>query len=400
MSNLMDYLEWRGDLTFDNSPVNEVDNLIFCLLAYVDFDGIVPGDAPKGKISLRQAAMEYFFMHKEHKERALGFIIPDDILTMFRRMASTRRYSSIELSRYINEVNEDREMQFSAISIFLPNEEIFVAFRGTDDTIVGWHEDFNLSHLEEVPAQRKATEYLNALDITADTCLFVGGHSKGGNLAVWGAIHATDEIRRHIVQIYSNDGPGFADGTVQSDLYRSMADRIQILLPDDSLIGLLLEHDQDYTVVKSNRKGIFQHDGLSWEVLGGQFLRADALSAKGLRNDTVVRERIQSMTREERERLLNIVFELLESTGAKTLSELYANRRRAIVTIFRNFRELPQTTQKTATFLLEKLIGNGIMSEKHIVGEKTMKKCKKAKHTKGTIHVSFARCHSLKRYKL
>lgn len=388
MSNIMDYLEWRGDLTFDESPVNEVDNLIFCLLSYVDFGRIVPGDAHKGKITLRQAAMEYFFTHREQKERALGFIIPDDILIMFRRMACTRRYCSVELSGYINEISEDRGMQFSAISVYLPNEQIFVAFRGTDDTIVGWREDFNLSHLEEVPSQRKATEYLNALDMTADARLYVGGHSKGGNLAVWGAIHAEDSIRRHIIRVYSNDGPGFTEGTVQSEAYRSITERIQIFLPDDSLVGLLLEHDEDYTVVKSNRKGLFQHDGLSWEVLGGQFLRAEALSPKGLHNDTVVRERIQAMTREERKKLIDIVFQLLESTGVKTLSELYANRRKVIITMIKSFRELPPDSQRTASFLLEKLIGNGDATVKR-AGEKThVEKRKSRKPKKGSIHVS------------
>lgn len=388
MSNVMDYLEWHGDLTFDVSSVNEVDNLIFCLLSYVDLDGIVPDKASKGKISLRQAAMEYFFQHVDQKERALGFIIPDDILVLFRRMACSNRYGDLQLTGYINEISEEREMQFSALTIYLPKEQMFVAFRGTDDTIVGWREDFNMSHLEEVPSQRKATEYLNGLDITPDTGLHIGGHSKGGNLAVWGAVHASQPIRERIIRVYSNDGPGFSEGTVQSDAYRNLAERISILLPNDSLVGLLLEHDEGYTVVKSSRKGLFQHDGLSWEVLGGRFVRADALSSKGIHNDTIVRERIQAMSREERKLLIDIIFYLLESTGAKTLSELYMNRRKAILTMIKTYRDLPPEYQQVAAFLWDKLIGSKIGPEKITNKQSSVMKKTNPIRKRGAIRIS------------
>ena len=197
MPNVFDYLEWRGDLTFEETPVNDVDNLIFCLLSYVDLDGIVPTDPAKGHVPLRHAAAEYFFTHGD--DRPLGLIVPTDILTLFRRMAHTRRFRDLELTGYTNAVCEKREMQFSALTVRLPAEQMFVAFRGTDDTLVGWREDFNLSHMEEIPSQRMAAAYLNALDVTPDTALYVGGHSKGGNLAVWGSLHADADIQRRIL---------------------------------------------------------------------------------------------------------------------------------------------------------------------------------------------------------
>ena len=125
--------------------------------------------------------------------------------------------------------------------------------------------------MEEIPSQRMAAAYLNALDVTPDTALYVGGHSKGGNLAVWGSLHADADIQRRILRIYSNDGPGFSEGLVTSDAYRALSNRICRILPEDSLVGLLLEHDGNHIVVKSNRKGLYQHDGLSWEVLGAAF---------------------------------------------------------------------------------------------------------------------------------
>lgn len=354
MPNLMDYLEWRGDLTLTESPLNEVDSLIFSLLSYVDLDGIVPSHH-KGGITVRGAAAEYFFTHPAYAPRPLGLIIPADILTLFRRMAYTRRYRDLLLTGYINEISETREIQFSALTVRLPREGLFVAFRGTDDTIVGWKEDFNLSIMDEIPAQRRAAQYLDSLDLTPDTDLYVGGHSKGGNLSVWGAVHASEEVRRRIRQVYSNDGPGFSAGTVESEAYKALSDRIRVIIPEDSLVGLLLDQDPRYTVIKSNRKGLFQHDGLSWEVMGGAFLRAEALSPKGIHNDTVIRERIDAMTREERRDLIRLLFDLLGSTGAKTLTDLHRGGTKIALSMIKTYRDLPKEEQETVTYLWEKL---------------------------------------------
>ena len=354
MPGILDYLEWRGDLTLSEAPLSEVDNLIFCLLSYVDLDGIIPED---GGVTIRAAAAEYFFTHPDRGDRPLGFIIPGDILTLFRRMAHTKRFRDLILTNYVSEISEERQTQFAAITVRMPDDAVFVAFRGTDDTIVGWKEDFNLSFMDEVPAQRSAAAYLNGLDVTPDTGIYVGGHSKGGNLAVWGAVHAEESIRRAIRQVYSNDGPGFSEGTVSSEAYRALSGRIRIILPEDSLVGLLLEHDPRYTVVQSNRRGLFQHDGLSWEVLGGRFMRAEGLSSVGLRNDTVARERIRSMTMEERKEFIRLVFTLLEATGAKTLTELHHGRFRAALTALKAYREMPEADRTTVSYLWDKLVG-------------------------------------------
>ena len=400
MPNVFDYLEWRGDLSFEEAPVCEVDNLIFCLLSYVNLDGIVPSDPVRGRVTLYHAAAEFFFNHDDTIDRPLGLIVPADILTLFRRMAHTRRFRDLELTGYVNTVCEKREMQFSALTVRLPDEQMFVAFRGTDDTLIGWREDFNLSHMEEIPSQRMAADYLNRLDMTQDTTLYVGGHSKGGNLAVWGSIHAKPEVRRRIARVYSNDGPGFSEGMVTSEAYQSLSDRIERILPEDSLVGLLLEHDGNHTVVKSNRKGIYQHDGLSWEVRGPSFLRADSLSPKGIRNNTVVRERIDAMSREERKHFTRLMFNLLEATGAKTLTDLHKGGPKTLITMIKAFRDLTEEEQETASYLWDKLFV-GRPEEKAKPAAKTAeappqqppknprRQPKKPRPSKAPIHVSF-----------
>lgn len=394
MPDLFDYLDWRGDLTFEDYPVCEVDNLVFCLLSYVNLDGILPTKSTQDPMTIHQAAAEYFFNRGEEEERPLGLIVPSDILTLFRRLAHTPRFRDLELTGYVNEICEKREMQFSALTVRLPMEQVFVTFRGTDDSLVGWREDFNLSHMEEVPSQRMAAEYLNSLDLTPDTKLYVAGHSKGGNLAVWGAVHAKPEVRRHIIRIYSNDGPGFSERMLTSEAYRELSNRICKILPEDSLVGLLLEHDGNYTIVKSNRRGLYQHDGLSWEVMGAEFLRAESLSAKGFRHDTVVRERIDAMTREERKKFTSLMFTLLEATGAKTLTDLHRGGTKTLITMIKAFRELTEEEQETASYLWDKLFtGRSEEKEKNEVSlsdEKVPPTVKKGgKKPRGRIRISF-----------
>ncbi len=373
MSNVMDYLEWRGDLTFEEAPLNEVDNLIFSLLSYVDLADIVPPTHKHGGVTLRRAAMEYFFIHDDPEPRPLGLIIPADILLLFRRMAHTTRFANLELSGYVNEICETREMQFSAITVHLPNEGKFVAFRGTDDTIVGWREDFNLSYMEEVPSQRKATNYLNDLDLPPDAPLYIGGHSKGGNLAVWSAVHANERVRRQIRRVWSNDGPGFTEEMLQSEIYRTMEDRICTLLPDAALIGLLLEHNDHYTVIKSERKGVFQHDGMSWEVVGSTFVRSEGLSKKAIRNDTVVRDRLRAMSREERQTFTGLFFHVLESTGAKTLTELYEGGMKGVLALIRTFKDMSREDQDTVTYMIGKLFGGKVFpADKDVLSKESV----------------------------
>lgn len=357
-----EYITWRGDLSFAQDPVNEVDNLIFCLLSYVDLDGIVSADHAH-PISVREAAKEYFFTHDPDEKLPLGLIIPKEILKLFRQMAQSTRFGDVLLTGYVNETCIERAVQFSAVTAHLPGGKVFVAVRGTDDTIVGWREDFNLSWMDEVPAQRMTAEYLNALPLAAGESLYVGGHSKGGNLAVWGAVHASDRVKDRITAVYSNDGPGFSEELLRSAAYLSMRDRIHIFIPQSSLVGLLLPHD-DYVVIRSKHVGVFQHNGLTWEVMGNRFVRQEKLSLTGQRHDTVVAAHIAGMTREEKQTLTDLLFGVVESTGATTLTELNEGSVRNTVAMLRAVNGMDNDTKDMALFLLLKLfdIAPGIKS--------------------------------------
>jgi hypothetical protein len=230
MQNMMDYLEWRGDLTFEQDGFNEVDNLIMSSLAYLEFDGIVSSEVNLNAVSLSD-------IEKQNSSRIDAFVqlshnpffkrLPE----LFHKAAQSQRYRDVKLSGYVNEINQKQSEQFSAVVFSINSGLHFIAFRGTDDTIVGWKEDFQMSFRDVVPAQKQAVAYLNRVCPQLEGKLYAGGHSKGGNLAVYAAAYADRETSDRLIAIYNDDGPGFQSKVIQSTGYRRILGRICTLLP-------------------------------------------------------------------------------------------------------------------------------------------------------------------------
>lgn len=326
MANILDYLDWRGDIPFSVSPFNEVDNLIFTQLSFIDLDGILPSRVSEGGMPLWKAAEKYFAARPQENTH-MGLIVPAVIPAMIRRMAQCERYKNLTLAGYVNRIDENVQKQFAALTILLNEREAYITYRGTDDTLVGWKENFNMSFMQAIPAQLDAVDYLNhaAADIPHQR-LYVGGHSKGGNLAIYAAIHCEEAIKNRIIGVYCNDGPGYRREVVESPAYRQMEDRIINIVPQSSVIGRLLEHDDHYTVVQSSATGLWQHDGFSWEVLGTRFVAAPALSKDSQRIERSVKKWIAEMDDTQREKFVDSLYQVLTSTNAKTLTDLTRDR--------------------------------------------------------------------------
>ena len=266
MANLMDYLDWRGDLTLEISPFNEVDALILAELSFVDFDGIVPPPELGRGLPLNEAA-EAFFARHGGKDVPMGVLVPDTISKMLRKLMTSPRFRNMTLNGYTALLDDSIEQQFAALTIDLGNGSIYISFRGTDDTIVGWKEDLNMGFLEEIPSQKQAVEYVARVARQyGDKTIRIGGHSKGGNLAVYSAAKSSGEIQERIVAVHNNDGPGFAWDISETPGHKRIASRIHTILPQTSVVGMLMEHEKRYQVVHSTYDGLYQHDGFSWQV--------------------------------------------------------------------------------------------------------------------------------------
>jgi hypothetical protein len=236
----------------------------------------------------------------------------------------------------------------------LGNGTAVVTYRGTDDTLVGWKEDMNMCFLPVVPAQLKAVEYLHIVAETHKGKIILAGHSKGGNLAVYAAVQCDPDIRERITAIYSNDGPGFGKNILDDPDYQQIRPLICNLVPHSSVVGMLLEHDENFTVVKSRQKsGLLQHNGLSWEILGNSFVHLKDVTPESRKLDRTVNQWIRDMAPEQREEFAEAVYQLFSVDGAQTLTDLVAARKKW----FSHTKKLDPKVHETIQKMLSELIG-------------------------------------------
>lgn len=346
MADIMDYLDWRGDLSLENSPFNEVDHLILSQLAYVNFDGIVPGVMYEEEFVTLEKACELFYKMYDEKEvlknKAFSRLAP----IMMKKMAQTRRFKEIKLKCYVSQLDYEAQKQFSVVQILLEDQTVYVAFRGTDDTLIGWKEDFNMSFMTAVPAQLAAVAYVNQTLKNTSCKIRMGGHSKGGNLAIYAAIKCEREIKERILEVYNNDGPGFNKEMMMSEAYQSMLSRIRTIIPQGSIIGMLLEHEEEYSVVKSKQVGIMQHDVMSWEILGTNFIYSDQISKGSMILDQALKGWVNELKEEERSEFIDTLFTIFEATGAKTISELNKAKLKKINIILKSYNAMDETSKE------------------------------------------------------
>lgn len=364
MANLLDYLDWRGDLTLGQDPFNEVDNLILAELSFVDFGGIVAPPGEGSGIPLYEAAERYFTRFPEGVD--MGVLVPDAIPEMLEKMAACPRFRDMKLSCFADWLDNDKAVQFAALTIETGDGAVYLAFRGTDDTLAGWKEDFHLACVPEIPAQRLAVEYTRQ---TAKQYprkkLRLGGHSKGGNLAVWAALNVPDRVQRRIQQVWSNDGPGFHEDILSLPEHQDVARRIVTIIPQSSLVGMILEHDEDYTVVESSEKGLMQHDGFSWEVKGPGFVRLGSVTRQGRHHDLVLKEWVRQMPLDQREKFVEGLFSLLTASGAQTLTDLKEENLKAVGAMIKAMKDMEKDTRDALLYAFRQLMRSGwkVLSE-------------------------------------
>ena len=326
LATVFDYLDWRGDLSFSAAGLCEADNLIFSMLSYLDFSGLVPEEDSAG-LPLQDISPRYFELHPR-KKASLGLLLSDDILDLLEKAALSPRFGPVRLWGHRSCLDEERELQFSATAFSLGNGTTFVAYRGTDDTLTGWKEDFNMAVCCPVPAQEEARIYLEfAAQCTQDR-LILGGHSKGGNLAVYAAAFSVPELQQRIDAVWCNDGPGFLPEMLKSPGFLTIRDRIHALLPRSSVVGVLLSHDWDTAVVASSAVGALQHNALTWQVMGPTFVRAEGLSRGSRQVDKTFHTLLLELSPLQRRQVIDDVFSVGKELGVRTLSELVADGRR------------------------------------------------------------------------
>ena len=314
--NFLTYLKWRGDLSVKDFPFNQVDALILSELVYIHFEGIVPGIETDGCITIREANARYV------KSSVREMLYYKDKENLFDVLAFSPRFADMTICNYVSTYDEKAQEQFAAMHVNVTPGLTFIAFRGTDSTVVGWREDFNMTFMMPVPAQQSAVEYVDntAKGIFKKYCL--GGHSKGGNLAVYSGVFCNPKIQRKISKIYNFDGPGFNRKVVNDEAYKRVESRIETYVPEQSIVGLLMEHEEDYKVVESTEFALLQHEGFSWVIDRDEFVLVDEVNKYSKSFSVTLKAWLAELNAEERKEVVDAFFDVFVNAGINDFTEI------------------------------------------------------------------------------
>ncbi len=356
MANMLDYLAWRGDVSMAYSPFNDVDSLILATLSYLDYS---PLPTPIRDVPV---------LCPPPAESAIGFV--HDARALLCAAAMTSRFAGITLLRPVSVIDQERDMQFAAVTASLPDGAHYIAYRGTDNTIVGWREDFNMAFESPIPAQQAAVKYLTEIAQALPGDLILGGHSKGGNLAIYAAAHAAPEIQKRIRAIFSYDGPGLDGATMVSPGYAAIARRIRSFVPQQSVVGLLMAYHPDYTVVRSDSVSLLQHDTFTWQVLGTSFIEVTELDVSSQLVDQTVHAWLSKVSPQDRRSFVTTVFDLLEATGATTMKELLTDVPGRATAILKALQKVDFNTARMIITLLGQFMSIGAQNVAELLRQK------------------------------
>ncbi len=338
--DIFHYMNVKGGLTLRQSALNEVDALILSVFAYLDYS-FIKEDAV---VSFPDAVKEINRLADTMRNNGLTVGFMNAAIRLANVAAESERFREMEVFHFVDIIDEDREMQFSAISFLLPDRTVFLSFRGTDNTLVGWKEDLNMGFMYGVPAQWEAVRYVARSLDQFDMPFRLGGHSKGGNLAVWAGAHLPANRKRNLIDIYNNDGPGFDRSFLKSEAYQDIRYKVQSFVPAASIVGVLMDND-GYTTICSSSRSVLQHNPFTWLVNGSHFLCGDTRTAVGRRIETAINAWIHSMTAGEREEFLEHAYAIVCSSGAKTLEDIISNKRHSFRSMRKAFTALERETQ-------------------------------------------------------
>lgn len=352
MGNIADYARWRGDLSFTKDPLNEVDDIIFGMLAHVEFDKAL-NYIGRDSIKLNELnrVCEKIGYGKNPKELYMGEKSALDILNM---IADTKRFGNVLVTNHVNHIDQINMIQFSATEFQLTPDTSYIAYRGTDDSIAGWKEDFIIA-TGEMTASYEAANYLNQYEDTTKT-LYVGGHSKGGHLAVYAAVKAKPNIKSHIHTVFSNDGPGFHESFFELPELADIKDKIISIVPRESFVGMLMSNVAEHQVVQSDKHGLLQHNAIYWKIEGNKLIRSKSLSSRSSKIHKAMLSWVGGMNEEEKRSFINDLFMVLDASGYKTVIDIEENVLKSIPAMTKAINNLTPETKKQVGDVIKYLL--------------------------------------------
>ena len=341
-NNMLDFIKANGFKQFDALPFTPVDNLIWSQMSYIDYEKAI--NAMPCGVSALHGKLDFGVKSKENE-------------LLFQLVASSARFAGTVVTDYVSEFSKEDTRQFAAVSFLLGDGTAYVSFRGTDSTIVGWKEDFMLSFTTPVPAQTEAVRYLNAAGRRLNCPLRVGGHSKGGNLAIYASAFCDKQVQDQIIEVYSNDGPGFEKKVLSSEGYLSIKPRIKRFIPESSVIGMLMDSDSSVSVIKSDGFSVWQHNPYSWLTEGEDFIYESSTTFGSDMISESQKDWFKQLDEGKRKEYVDLVFDLIFAGNPHTLKDMRTDPAKLMMTL-KAIKNLPPEDRSTLSALIKQVFSS------------------------------------------
>lgn len=361
VSYLFSYLERVGNYGFNELNFNIIDSLIFANLSYYHFDFML--DKENYELTIKEAAHIYF-LYPELVKKA-------DIETARNRflkvLVRTKRFKDLKIFNFEHEISKKSEKQFCALSVKISQNTIYVSFSGTDLSLIGWKEDFNLSYLDTIPSQISAKNYVNKLKLKGIKNLYLGGHSKGGNLALYASYFSYKRVKNKIVNVFNFDGPGL-NIKVNDEITKN---KIITIVPSMSIFGMVFNNPLDTYIISSSTKGLLEHDLFSWIIdKNNHFIFATYLSSTSKTLNIAISKYVKDLPKEERKEFINLCYLLIKGTKAKDIIEFRSNLVKTLIGLIKTYNKLNEIEKNTIKKCLRLIIKLVMEESKNFKEEK------------------------------
>lgn len=349
--NIVKYASIYGDKDFKELPFNEVDSLILSQLSYLNYKGLV------GEYGHNDPAVTLKSISKspQYDDIFKGYFYEDDNRELIKNMVNSKRFGDLKLNCYAAVYNEEKDAQFSAVTYIMGDKSVYIAFRGTDTTILGWKEDIKLAYKRPTRAQELAVSYMNDVAESFAGPFITGGHSKGGNLAVYAAMKCAPIIRERITAIYNNDGPGFRPEIVNSEAMNEIRGRIHKYIPKESIVGIIMNDGEPYDVIDSWGVGTLQHNTYTWKIEEASLVRVSGMREAKITQDAAINEWINTLSEKEIDVLVDVLYEVLTAADAKSLFDLVESPKTTMESAFNAYKDMDKTSKEIMADILIRL---------------------------------------------
>lgn len=365
VKTIIDYAnqEWR---TFEEKPFGDVDSLVLSQLTYIHYNGLVGG-----LLEDKKPVKLWELLKAEHfSEMFTNMLCGEKTKELLFAVVASPRFRNMELNYYDEITDADVQKQFASVTYLLPCNQAYVAFRGTDTSIIGWKEDFNMAFMQEVPSQRAAVRQLEGVAASINMPIMTGGHSKGGNMAVYAGANCNKATFEKIERVYSHDGPGFRKDVIKAEGFKRIEPKVSKTVPEFSLVGMLLQNQADYKVVESEEKLLMQHNPFSWKIGNEDFVYAKDITKDAVMLRDSISGWLAQIDDNSRERFIDVLFETIVTSGITNVTELETDRMKNALAIVDALKEVDTDTRRFVFQTLNILAGQFVENIKDVTRKK------------------------------